>query len=209
MFGMLDYRAHKLYRLLSLPIVLCGKIAFYIAVALGIWIAFQFDYGFLARVAIAYVSMEIIAGLFGLLYWVVVWIFSTLFFWIVDVIPARGADDEEAREIVKKGRVVWLSLKLERDIQNWTREDTRGFVSALNWRARLLFDAGRRFEARLARLKRYFHETGRSPGELSQSKIAEIAGDQPGWFEKMIVVPHFFNSLIGACIIAVAVANIK
>jgi hypothetical protein len=39
--------------------------------------------------------------------------------------------------------------------------------------------------------------------------VAEIAGDQPGWVEKAIVVPHFFNSVMGACIIVVALANIK
>jgi len=89
MFGMLDYRAHKLYRLLSFPIVICGRIAFLIAVAIGIWIAVQYDYGFLVRFAIAYVSMEIIAGLLGLLYALVIWIFSAIFFWIVDVVPWR------------------------------------------------------------------------------------------------------------------------
>lgn len=206
---MLDYRAHKLYRLLSFPILICGRIAFLIAVAIGIWIAAQYDYGFLVRFAIAYVSMEIIAGLLGLLYALVVWIFSAIFFWIVDVVPARGSNDEEAREIVKKGRLVWLGLKLEREIENWTTDDTRAFVSALNWRARWFFDAGRRFEERLSRLWHHYDETGLQPADLSQSEVEKIAGDQPGWFEKMIVVPHFFNSLIGASIIIVALANIK
>jgi len=120
-----------------------------------------------------------------------------------------GANDEEAREVVKQGRVYWLSLKLGREIQNWTSDDTRAFVSALNWRARWFFDAGRRFEARLSRLWQYYEETGVQAEELSQREIAEIAGDQPGWFEKMIVLPHFFNSLVGASIIIVALANIK
>jgi hypothetical protein len=209
MFGMLDYRAHKLYRLLSLPIVICGKLASLLAVVLGIVIAMQFAYGFLARFAIAYVSMEIIAGLFGLLYAFVMWIFSAIFFWMVDVIPARGTDEEEARTIVKQGRLVWLGHKLEREIQNWTPEDTRGFVSALNWRARLLFDARKRFEGRLARLQQHYHRTGLQPGEIPRAEVEQIVGDQPGWFEKAIVVQHFFNSVIGACIIAVTLANMK
>jgi hypothetical protein len=206
MFGMLDYRAHKLYRLLSFPIVICGRIAFLIAVAIAIWIAVQFDYWFLARFAIAYVSMEIIASLFALLYWLTVWIFNAIFFWVIDVVPSKGANADEAREIVKKGRVVWLALKLEREIQNWTYDDTLAFVSALNWRARWFFDARRRFEKRLSRLWDYHDETGIQPGELSQSEVQEIAGDQPGWFEIMVVHPHFFNSLIGAAIILVALA---
>lgn len=207
MFGMLDYRAHKLHRLLSLPIVISARIAFFIAVAIGIWIAVQFDYGFLIRFVIAYVSMELIAMLFGLVYFLVMWIFSTVFFWTVDVIPARGAHQEEARTVVQQGPVYWLGLKLEREIQEWTREDTREFVSAMNWRARIFFDAGKRFEARLGRMQKNYHRTGIQPGELSQSEVAAVAGDQPGWFEKIMV--NFFNSVMGACIIVVALANIK
>jgi hypothetical protein len=209
MFGMLDYRAHKLYRLLSLPIVLSAKLAFFIAVAIGIWIAVQYDYGFLARFAIAYVSMELIAGLFMLLYALVMWTFSSIFFWMVDVVPARGANEDEARSIVKQGRIVWLGLKLDREIESWTREDTRDFVSALNWRAKLFFDARRRFEGRLGRLQKYYHRTGLQPGELPSGEIAAIAGDPPSWIEKAVVIPHFFNSMMGACIIIVALANMK
>jgi hypothetical protein len=209
MFGMLDYRAHKLYQLLSLPILLSARLAFFIAIAIGIWIAVQYDYGLLVRFGIAYVTMELIAGIFMLLYYLVMWIYSGIFFWLVDIIPSRGENEEEAREIVKKGRVIWLAKKLSQEIENWTYEDTRSFVSALNWRARLFFDARRRFEERLGRLQKYYHRTGVQPGELPQSELAAIAGDQPSWIEKAIVIPHFFNSLIGACLIILVLANIK
>jgi hypothetical protein len=58
MFGMLDYRAHKLYWLLNLPLIIVSKISFYLIIILSIVIAEKTAYGVLVKIAIAYLCME-------------------------------------------------------------------------------------------------------------------------------------------------------
>lgn len=209
MFGMLDYRAHKLFRVLGFPLIVCGKLAFFVVVAIAIFIAQQTDYSLLVKILLAYVTMEAIAFVTAGVWFLVMWIFQTTFFWIVDVIPSKGLDEEEAREVVKKGRFVWLARKFAWDIDGWNRDDTLAFVSALNWRARLLFDARGRFERRVSRMKRHFDETGLQPGALKSDEIDELVGEKSSWFETAIVHPYYFNSILGACIIGVTLAALR
>jgi hypothetical protein len=123
--------------------------------------------------------------------------------------PQRDSTREKQREIVKKGRFVWLARKFAWDIGGWTRDDTRAFVSALNWRARLLFDARGRFERRVGRMKRYFEETGIQPGHLKPDEIKNLVGEQSNWIETAIVHPYYFSSILGACIIVIALNAIR
>jgi hypothetical protein len=197
MFGTLDYRAHKLFRLLSFPLIVCGKLAFFVVVAIVIFAAQQTDYSLLVKILLAYVTMEAIALVTAGMWFLVMWIFQAMFFWIVDVMPSKGLDEEEAREVVKKGRFVWLARKFAWDIGGWNGDDTRAFVSALNWRARLLFDARGRFERRVRRMKQYFDETGLQPGALRPDEIDELVGEKSSWFETAVVHPYYFNSILG------------
>jgi hypothetical protein len=153
---------------------------------------------------IAYVSFELILIIVSLLWLIPLGSVKGVFFWLIDVVPARGADQIEAREIAEKGRIVWLAKKLNSDIENWTYDDTKDFVSLLNWRARLLFDARKRFEQRLRILIEYKEDTGREPGSLTSKETKELLGHlDPGWFETLIVNNHYFNALTGLMIIVV------
>ena len=209
MFGMLDYRAHKLYRLLVLPVQIGARIMFFVVTFIAAWIGHQTGYGFWVEAIIAYVIMEAILFGLGLFLLFLDWMFLSIFFWFVDVIPSKGESDEEAREIVQKGRIVWLSRKLAWDITNWTDADSRSLVSLMNWRARLFFDARQRFERRLSNLKRYVHETGFQIGDLSSSEAEAIGGDPPSKLETVIVHPQYFNSILGAAIILTALLMVK
>jgi hypothetical protein len=122
------------------------------------------------------------------------------------VIPARGANEEEAKNIVVHGRVVWLGKKLDNEIENWTYKDTDDFVSALNWCARIWFNAREKFEKRLAILQQVYEDTGRQPGSFPPKEIEKLLGHlNPGWFEKAIVHQQFFNSIVGGSIIIIAI----
>lgn len=133
------------------------------------------------------------------------------FFWIIDVIPSKGADATEAREIVKNGRLVWLSKKFNRDIENWTDEDTEEFASALNWRARWFFKAREKVRKRAESFQDTFYQTGRQPGGFSQNEMAKLVGFIDGnWFGRTvqiaIVSPMYFNSILAFAAIVVAIA---
>jgi hypothetical protein len=71
-------------------------------------------------------------------------------FWLIDVVPARGENAEEARNITLHGKVVWLDKKLSTDIENWSENDSQELVSLLNWRARLFFNGRKRLEDQLS-----------------------------------------------------------
>jgi hypothetical protein len=133
MFGMLDYRAYKLFWLLNLPLRLALRIIYFILIAIAIWIGIWTGYQPpLERIIVAYVAYEGISFVFGILWVVLITLpVDKIFFWIVDVIPARGENTEQANAIVRKGPIVWLSYKMWNHIDEWTFEDTDAFASSL------------------------------------------------------------------------------
>ena len=161
MFGMLDYRAHKLYWLLTLPFRIVCRLVFFAFIAIAIIIAQWTDNSPLVQIVIACVAMEGMAFIFGLLWLFLVTLpIEKIFLWTVDVVPSHGEDHEEAKEIVRKGPIVWLTKKLMNHIDQWTYEDTDAFVSCMNWRARLLFNERERFKKRVAVLEQVHYDTG-------------------------------------------------
>ena len=211
MFGMLDYRAHKLYWLIALPFRLIARIMYFATIFVGIGIAQFTSFSIPIKIVIAYVSFEAI-GLVLLLtvYWGMTSVLNRIFFFIVDVVPAHGANAQEAKAIALTGRAFELNKKLEADIENWTYEDTDEYVSLSNWRTRLLFPVKDRLVRVVSELQRIYYETGTQPRDLGVSKITAICESLPGgkrsWFEKAIVSPQIFNSALAFVIIAAAIA---
>jgi hypothetical protein len=206
MFGMLDYRAHKLLWLLCLPLRLLVRVSFFLNVGLAIFIAQWTEYQIPLKLLVGLVAFEgvgmLILGLWGIVFWAV----NSAFFWLIDVVPADGADADEAREVVLKGKIIRLVKKLVDDIGNWSRDDTRAFVSIINWRAKYFFNAKERFETRVRRLKQRYEETGVQPREWPQSEVKELTADlELNWFENLIVNQSFFNSILGFSLMTIGV----
>jgi hypothetical protein len=129
-----------------------------------------------------------------------------MFFWTVDVIPSKGEDAGEAREIVRRGPILWLAKKMMCHIDEWTYEDTNAFVSLINWRARLFFKQREKTLNHIAALQGLYEDTGKQPYEFDQRELAKMLKPYaPSWFQKAIVTPQFFNSIMGATIIIVAI----
>jgi hypothetical protein len=205
MFGMLDYRAHKLFWLLTLPFRVVWQLFFIAFIVIAILIARWTEYSPLIQIIIGCVAMEGMALVFGLLWFLLVsWPVEKIFFWTVDVIPSRGEDMEEAKEIVRKGPIVWLTKKLLNHIDSWTYEDTDAWVSCMNWRARLFFNEKEKFAKRLEVLEQVYYETGNQPGSLPQAELDKLLkAYKPGWFQ--IGVVNFPNDIMGASIIIVTI----
>jgi hypothetical protein len=208
MFGMLDYRAHKLYWLISLPFRLIARIIFFATILVGIVITQATTFSIPIKIVIAYASVEAI-GLVVLL--TIVWgmtsVLNRIFFFLVDVVvPAHGDNVQEAKAIALTGRYFELNKKFETDIENWTYEDTNEFVSSANWRQRLFFPLKDRLSRLVPELQRIYYETGTQPGDLGGYKIAAIRESLPGgkisWFEKAIANTQTFNALVAFAIVA-------
>jgi hypothetical protein len=205
---MLDYRAHKLFWLILLPLRVAGRTIFYLTVAASIVAAQLTSYSPLAKIPIAFVAWELMSWvLIGVIWAAVCRVVANAFFWMVDVMPAHGANVDEARAIVLTGRAFELAKKFDREIQNWTYDDTLEFVSIMNWRPRLFFPVRDRIERLVPELQRIYEETGKQPGDLGQDGVSKIRESLPGggvsWFEKAMVSQPIFNSMVALVVITV------
>ncbi|SRR6266566_1299764 len=106
-FGMLDFRAHKLFWLICLPFRAIAKISFYAVVLLAIVIAESTSYSAIAKIAMAYLVMEGIALALSLVVWKgLFWAIKSTFFWLVDVVSfTRSQYRRGARNCVNRPRI--------------------------------------------------------------------------------------------------------
>jgi hypothetical protein len=208
MFGMLDYRAYKLFWLLTFPFRLAGRAFYFTFIAIAVWIGIWTGYQpLVVQIIVAYLAFEAMFLVFGILWLLLItWPVDKIFFWIVDVVPARGEDISEAKEIVRRGPAIWLTKKMTNHIDEWTFEDTDAFVSLMNWRARLFFNEREKFEKRIAVLQSVYYDTGQQPSELGENEVAKLLKPyKPSWFQIAIVSSYGFNAIMGATIIIGAI----
>jgi len=210
MFGMLDYRAHKLYWLLMLPVrmmILAGILG--TAAIVALYVGSTLTYPWLVKLFIACIAAEIACNIVGLVLLIIGKVPDYVFFWIIDVIPAKGRDEEEARAIVQGGPLIWLSLKLEREIENWTDADTNAFISALLWRVRL-FNPRELVEERIAIMRDYYERTGQQISVLGKEGVKKmIAHLEPPWLARMFINSYVFYALIKFIIVLVCITLIQ
>jgi hypothetical protein len=206
---MLDYRAHKLYWLLALPFRVIVKVLFFIVIFIAIFFAQSTSYTKPIKIVIAYAGVEVGLIILSLIWWPVTSAFNRVFFFLIDVLPAHGANMEEAHAIVLTGRTYELLKKFETDIQNWSYDDTREFVSRLNWRVRLLFPVMQRTTRLVQELQLIYEETGKQPRDIGRIEIEKIRNELPNgktsWLEKAIGAQWSFNALLALSIIVVAI----
>jgi hypothetical protein len=102
---MLDYRAHKLFQLVMFPFGLVAKLMFFVFIGIAILIAQWTEFSKPVKIVVGYASMEGMLLAFQLLWFALIqWPMRKMFFWVVDVIPSRGANREEASAVVLYGR---------------------------------------------------------------------------------------------------------
>jgi hypothetical protein len=193
-----------------LPFDIVIKLCFFVYVLVAILIAQSTEYNVLLKIVIAYLAFEVIAILMGIAWLIVYKVFNGAFFWLIDIVPAHGTNAKEARRIAEGGRISELMLKLEKDLNNWTQEDTDQLGSMLwNWRARLFFgkERKRRLNLNIEHLKTIYDTTG----QLTTDSITEALKKYPGgkalWWETVIASPYIFNQIVCLAIIIVVVAH--
>jgi hypothetical protein len=129
MFGMLDYRAHKLYVLLyTVPLILLRLAAVFLipAIAYGIGLNYgssrvwqiTIGIGSIFLVEIGFVTVQSIFG----------YVFKTAFNFFIDVVPANGRSEEEAKLVLWNGEAGINLLVFERPASEWNDEDIEIFA---------------------------------------------------------------------------------
>ena len=216
MLGMLDYRAHKLLWLITLPWVVVVLLASWGAsIVVPLIIQSQLPhYHFLVKVLIAWVGVELGGGLIlALVNWVVASLIKRVFFWIIDVLPAHGKDAEEAKAVVLVGPMVALAKKHDNDIENWNDEDTNSYIACMNWRARWFFPVRDRLNHNVEEFKKIYRLEELQPCQVDQRVINSIKQRFPGkkenWFEVAIILPHTFYMALRLIVVVLVLAYVK
>lgn len=211
MFGMKDYRAAKLYWLLSRPLNWFWFLAFPVAAFLLPIIVSAFIHQDLwlqipLQIVISYVVVELLAIpalLSG-------FIFDKFFYFIIDVEPSLGKNETEAKRVLQGGGELFkLVQKMETHIEEWdTFDDTdRYYQLAFNWRQKLFFrDVTKaRLRKTIDLLARNYHKNGTQPTKAVIDEVAkELATElkQP-ILEKTICTATSWNTIVRLFIIVI------
>ncbi len=113
LFGMLDYRAHKLYWLLRVPLVLAViALSFFLLFAAFAY-ARTFSYPTIVQFGIAVALFELGAIALQIVIAILSWVLRKIFFFLVDVVPAEGRNKEEAEDVLVHGDAIRYFAKLK------------------------------------------------------------------------------------------------
>ena len=140
MFGMLDYRAHKLYVVLLYPLAyLLTFLTFFVpttaAYFCGLWVTK--DPVFLPIVV--FFAWLIVGIPWGLLIKLLLAVPTAIFNFLIDPIPADGRSKDEALAVVASGENAILALRFNQPAKEWTHEDIIA-VSRISFTSRFYED---------------------------------------------------------------------
>ena len=181
MFGMLDYRAHKLYALLIYPegfvlLLLSLVVPAIGAYVLGLWITK--DAIFLPITVIF--GWIIIGFLWSYLVELIIAIPRIIFNFLVDPVPADGRNKEQAFAVVMGGEKVILLLKFNQPPSEWSDDDIES-LSRVSLFSKIFSD---QIKTRLYRLRNYYCEnTQIIPSEYQSNKLLKEWNLFPPWYE--------------------------
>ncbi len=189
MFGMLDYRAHKLYLMIfGIPNFLLALISLF---------GLPFAYYGLGKTYADSHMMMIVFSLLALLIIEIIWgifihylskVYMFIFGLFVDVIPADGRNEDEAKAVVWNGeKAIYLIKFNKKKPKDWTDEDfeklTANFFS---------FFFKDKIIQRLNKIKNYYVKNANIiPNEWNTNKFLKEEKLERGIIEKVIVDPFF------------------
>ena len=188
MFGMLDYRAHKLYWLLSRPLWLLGYILLFVTIACSAALAFHFFDNVYARFAIAYLAFQILGLLLLGVVHAITWLFDRIFLFIVDLVPADGRTPEEAKFVLKGGAHTILLLKPP---SQWSDEDFSFAYRKNGWLVRTIMGdtVRKRQEVLSEKSKAWAARADADGSELNAYQMEDLlasSGISTKWYEHLI-----------------------
>lgn len=189
MFGMLDYRAHKLFFILFfVPGVLMLLLNLLGLPLISYLAGLSLGEQRVTQILIALVAQFIIEFLAGLVWYFYKQAQTFLFQLIVDVIPHDGRTLEEAWAVVRRGDSAILELQLNNHPSTWDDELIYKFVESRDWVTRWYY--GSQIRARLTAIhEKYEHDSPTpdfDPSEADVNNIVKENNLEPGWWERMV-----------------------
>jgi len=159
MFGMIDYRAHKLWWLLTvIPFFLIKLISFFGVPFISYYLGFS-NFNEWWSIALAVIFIHIIAeALFGAIVFAFDFVAKRVFVFFIDVIPADGRNETQANAVLLNGDKAIKSIELTSKNPALFTDDDINFLSGLE---RSWFQSSKAKE-RLLALKNYYLE---NPGK--------------------------------------------
>jgi len=204
MFGMLDYRAAKLFWLLMLPLRVATWFVPWVSIAVAVLVAsVEFrNYSWLAKIGIAIAAFLMMAFALAIMLTAIQWWLKQGFMWVIDVIPSKGADPKEAEAVVVGGKSYLIMKKLSHHIEQWTDDDTAFMARLAPWRIRPFFQRQslERFKHQVRVIKENYERTGKQYADLSPIEQKKLIGsyEDPLW--RQILRTPFFVTLAIALI---------
>ena len=197
MFGMLDYRAHKLYVILFfIPNFLLGM--FHLIglpiIHYSIGVAFADERIF--QILISLAAMLIIESIWAIvLISVISKTFEFLFELIVDVIPHDGRTKEEAKLVVWNGNKAIRTLHIAQHPRAW-EESVLEEIPANDWVNNIFFRG--KIVFRLLVVYEYYLDAPETPfTDTEVERILDERNLKPSWQENVVGNPQIRRALIG------------
>ena len=206
MFGMLDYRAFQLYRLIwfipNLVLVWLTNLGLPLA-TYAIAYYFYAQYFNLAPMIyvlwiFAVIGFFFVSIPFAIFNWAITKLFDFIFNIIIDVIPAEGRNEDQANFVLKSGKGGANQILMENlNPKDWNDAMIRKSVKYADWVARLCF-RGKIYARLYAVRDHYLHNENRefsvSVSEITQ--VIEREGLTKSWSEEIISTKYFRQLII-------------
>jgi hypothetical protein len=193
MFGMLDYRAHKLFRVLVKPAVFLLSILNilclpFIAYLIAIKIASVPGTQFLLALAVLFLLTIPWSFVVKMILAVPVGIFNFL----IDPEPAGGRSKEEAKVVVASGdKGIFLLEFGKKPVSAWTDEDIDR-IAKINSR---FFQ--RTVRQRLHAMRKYYNDNPAVvPNGKTNKKFLTEKGLSVGWLETIVTNPNWTGPIL-------------
>ncbi|SOB60608.1 membrane protein of unknown function [Pseudodesulfovibrio profundus] len=199
MFGMLDYRAQKLFWLLSLPLATLAVIAPYAAIPFSAVLSDAWTKVWYYQILLAYVLFEGGVFVFSLVYKALMHVLEKTFFWLIEIIPSQGEDIEEAK-IIATNKCYSLNKKLLSQTDKWTEQDTKAYSRLFNWRARLFFNVPQRVRAMVGKIEDLHFTAPINVEDVHRGDLKNVFSLDWKWYEALAVSTPIFRSLVAVSI---------
>jgi hypothetical protein len=194
MFGMLDYRAHKLYRVLVYPVSFVLSIFNLFCLPI---IAYFIAINFASQKILQFLLAVVVLFFIGIPWFFIVKMILAvpvgIFNFLIDPEPAEGRTKEEAKLVVASGDKAILLLKLNGPASEWTDEDIDAFAT-ITLATRLFFEGTVR--RRIYRIREYYLDNPDVvQSEYATNRFLKEAKLSIGWLETVVTNP-FVRSIV-------------
>ena len=197
MFGMLDYRAHKLYIILFfIPNLILNLFAIFgikiISITIGLVFADERIFQFLiALISIFIIELIWILIIFG----IVTKAFQFIFELFVDVIPDDGRTREEAQLVVWSGSKAIRSLEVIKHPSQWDYSKIEEIYKN-DWVANIFYR--NKISKRTRKIfEHYLFQSDKPYNDAVINKFLEENNLKVSWKEMIFTEPMYRNAIIG------------